>query len=248
MYNSSDQFYTSGRYYECNPDWHQEGSGYKAQLAGALIRQFQMAADTITEVGCGAGAVLLELSKQFPEAVLRGYDISPHAIRIASRNTSPRLNFFLADYNSSPEHKSDIILVLDVLEHIDDVYSFLRKLRGRGENFIFHIPLDMSCRTLLKPHTLLQQRTTVGHIHYFTEETALWMLADTGFEIKHFIYTKPEVDLIKPRSFRQWVKKLLRRISYGINRKLSVKLWGNYSMMIFAKPMTEKTDENPMAL
>ena len=93
--------------------------------------------------------------------------------------------------------KADLVLVLDVVEHIDDVYSFLRRLRDKGSNFIFHIPLDMSCRTLLKPHVLLQQRTTVGHIHYFTEETVLWMLRDVGYEVEHFIYTKPDVDIDK---------------------------------------------------
>ena len=126
---------------------------------------------------------------------------------------------------------------MDVAEHVDDVYSFLRRLRNKGNYFIFHIPLDMSCRTLLKPHVLLQQRTSVGHIHYFTEETAVWMLRDVGFNLEYFIYTKPDVDLIKPRSFKQWLKKILRKFSYSVNEKLSVKLWGGYSMLILAKPV-----------
>lgn len=249
MYNSSDQLYTGDQYYEQNPGWHQEGSRYKAGKAAELIRKFRLPVNLVVEVGCGAGEVLVELGKQFPvETQLKGYDISPQAIRIASGKSTSQLKFYLEDYTRSTHEKADIVLILDVAEHVDDVYSFLRRLRDRGKNFIFHIPLDMSCRTLLKPHTLLQQRKQVGHIHYFTEETALWMLADTGYDVQHFIYTKPEVDITMPKSVKQWVKKMLRKVSYGINKKVSVKLWGNYSMMIWAKPTINKTNENTLAL
>lgn len=249
MFKSSDQLYTSRRYLDQNPGWHEEGSKYKAGVALQLIKKFQLPLDRVVDVGCGAGAVLSELSKNVPaNSQLAGYDISPDAIKMAMPKTTPQLSFYLEDYTKSAHQKVDLVLVLDVVEHVDDVYTFLRRLQGKGENFIFHIPLDMSCRTLLKPHTLLQQRKQVGHIHYFTEEVALWMLEDTGYDVKYYAYTKPEVDLVKPRSFRQWIKKLLRRISYGMNKKLSVKLWGNYSMMILATPALNKSDENTLAL
>jgi SAM-dependent methyltransferase len=243
MYNSSDQFYIEGGYYQSNPDWHQEGSKVKAGLVLEFIKKFQLPTCLVVEVGCGAGEILAELMKNLPAAaVLKGYDISPQAIQIAAKKASSQLSFYLDDYTQLREEKADLVLVLDVVEHIDDVYSFLRRLRDKGKNFIFHIPLDMSCRTLLKPHVLLQQRTDVGHIHYFTEETMLWMLRDVGFDVEYLIYTKPDVDLIKPRSFKQWVKKFLRKFSYSINKKLSVKLWGGYSALILAKPVLKSNE------
>jgi SAM-dependent methyltransferase len=243
MYNSSDQFYTEGGYYQRNPDWHQEGSKFKADLVWEFIKKFQLSTGLVVEVGCGAGEVLVELTKNLPSAsVLKGYDISPQAIQIANRKATSQLSFYIADYSQLNEAKADLVLVLDVVEHIDDVYSFLRKLRDKGRNFIFHIPLDMSCRTLLKPHVLLQQRTDVGHIHYFTEETMLWMLRDVGFDVEYLVYTKPDVDLTKPGSFKQWVKKVLRKFSYSINKKLSVKLWGGYSALVLAKPVLKPNE------
>jgi len=238
MYNSSDQFYTEGGYYQRNPDWHQEGSKFKADLVLDLIKKFQLPTGLIVEVGCGAGEILVELRRNLPSAcALKGYDISPQAIQIAAKKATAQLSFHLEDYAQLNLKKADLVLVLDVVEHIDDVYSFLRRLRDKGRNFIFHIPLDMSCRTLVKPHVLLQQRTEVGHIHYFTEETMLWMLRDVGFDVEFLMYTKPDVDLVKPRSFKQWVKKILRKFSYSINQKLSVKLWGGYSALVLAKPV-----------
>lgn len=243
MYNSSDQFYTEGGYYQHNPDWHQEGSKFKADLVLKFIKKFQLPTGLVVEVGCGAGEILAELMKNLtPTAMLKGYDISPQAIRIADKKATSQLSFYLEDYTKLKVEKADLVLVLDVVEHIDDVYSFLRRLRDKGKNFIFHIPLDMSCRTLLKPHVLLQQRTDVGHIHYFTEETVLWMLRDVGFDAEYLIYTKPDVDLVKPRSFRQSIKKILRKLSYSINKKLSVKLWGGYSALILAKPVLKSNE------
>jgi len=238
MYNSSDQFYTEGAYLKNNPDWHQAGSKWKADMVFEFINKFRIPTRLVAEVGCGAGEILFQLAKQLgPGSVLKGYDISPQAIQIAAKKETEQLSFFVGDYIKMNEEKADLILVMDVIEHIDDIYSFLRKLRATGHNFIFHIPLDLSCRTILKPHVMLQQRTSVGHIHYFTEETVLWLLKDAGYITEHFIYTKPEIDLVKPGSAKQWVKKMLRKFSYALNKKLSVKLWGGYSLLLYSKPM-----------
>jgi SAM-dependent methyltransferase len=241
MYQSSDQFYTGKQYLEKNPGWHEEGAAFKAELALDFIRRFSLPAGSVVEVGCGSGEILVELAKQLPGSNLTGYDIAPAAIEIAKKKAGSNLNFQLADFLDLEIPVSDLLLVMDVVEHVDDVYGFLRKLRGKARNFIFHIPLDMSCRTLLKPHTLLQQRTSVGHIHYFTEETALWMLKDVGYEVRYHRYTKPDVDIKMPDSLRQWLKKQLRKISFSLNRKLSVKLWGNYSLLIWATPVHKQS-------
>ena len=239
MYQSSDQFYTGGTYLKNNPGWHEEESRWKADLVLDFIKKFNIPTGLVIEVGCGAGEILVQLAKQLDTgSVLKGYDISPHAIEIAAKKETERLRFFVGDFTITNHEKADLILVIDVIEHVDDIYSFLRKLRSKGSNFLFHIPLDLSCRTILKPHVMLQQRTGVGHIHYFTEETALWLLKDSGYSTQYFIYTKPVIDLAKPRGLRQWVKKNLRKLSYTISRKLSVKLWGGYSLFIYCKPIT----------
>ena len=82
---------------------------------------------------------------------------------------------------------------------------------------------------------MLQQRKAVGHVHYFSEEMVWWFLKDSGFTVIDWEYTKPITDINRPVSFKQYVKKKLRNISYRINKKISVKLWGGYSLMILAK-------------
>jgi 2-polyprenyl-3-methyl-5-hydroxy-6-metoxy-1,4-benzoquinol methylase len=109
---------------------------------------------------------------------LSGYDISPQAIALADQVQSENLKFFQEDIFQSKPEVSDLLLVIDVLEHIDDFYGFLRNIKTRGRNFVFHIPLDLSSRTIMKPHVLFQQRQSVGHIHYFSKEMILWALPD----------------------------------------------------------------------
>ena len=232
--------YTDGTYFKNNPGWGEDDSEWKAKAIFSLIRKNKLAITDITDVGCGSGGILSRLNKKMPELKkLRGYDISSQAIQLAGKYANDKLEFFNEDFTLTSINKSDLILIIDVLEHVDDYYGFLKKLRTKAHSYIFHIPLDLSCRTILKPHVLLQQRESVGHIHYFSKEMVQWMLKDTGFDILDWHYTKPVTDIRKPGNLWQGVKKTLRNISFSLNKNLSDKLWGNYSMLILAKDKNE---------
>ena len=79
-------------------------------------------------------------------------------------------------------------MAIDVFEHVEDYFGFLRKLREKAEYKIFHIPLDLSVQTVLRSSPIIKGRKSVGHIHYFTKETALETLKDTGYEIIDYFY------------------------------------------------------------
>lgn len=236
MINESN-IYANGEYSENNPTWHAEDSPWKVDIISSMIERNNITIQDLVEVGCGAGEILVSLAeKNMNIRTLKGYDISPQAISLAEKKKTERVQFYLGDFISGDQGpKADIILVIDVLEHVSDYYGFLQKLKGKARYFIFHIPLDLSCRTILKPHVMLQQRKAVGHLHYFSEEMVWWFLKDSGFKVVDWEYTKPITDIRKHKSFKQYIKKKLRNISYNINKKKSVKLWGNYSLMILAK-------------
>jgi SAM-dependent methyltransferase len=229
--------YTNGEYSENNPTWNAEDSLWKADIINSMIERNNITIHDLVEVGCGAGGILVNLAEKNANIrTLKGYDISPQAISLAEKRKNERVQFYLGDFISSdPIINTDLILVIDVLEHLADYYGFLQKLKDKAEYFVFHIPLDLSCRTILKPHVLFQQRKTVGHLHYFSEEMVWWFLKDSCFTVVDWEYTKPITDIRKSRSFKQHIKKKLRNLSYTINKKKSVKLWGDYSLMILAK-------------
>src|SRR2546430_16201598 len=49
------------------------------------------------------------------------------------------------------------ILVLDVIEHLPDYFSFLERLKARGRHKIFHIPLDLSVQTVFRKNGLVKR-------------------------------------------------------------------------------------------
>lgn len=230
-----NNIYTDGTYLMNNPAWGAEDAAWKAMLIADLIKKNKLDFKTVVEVGCGTGQILNNLStKFFKDVDFAGYDISPQAIELAKKINSNRLTFYNRDFLKE-EKFADLLLVIDVVEHIDDYIIFLKQLQPKAENFIFHVPLDMSCWAILKPHILLQQRKAVGHIHYFTKEIIEWVLADNGYQIIDWHYTKPNIDSAVPKSFKTKTKKHLRNFSFSINKNLSAKLWGGYSMLILAK-------------
>ena len=237
---SESNIYTNGEYLENNPTWNEEDSPWKAAIIISMIERNKITIDDLVEVGCGAGGILASLAEKNTNIrTLKGYDISPHAISVAEKRKSERVQFYVGDFiNDAQRTIVDIILVIDVLEHVSDYYGFLQKLKDKARYFIFHIPLDLSCRSILKPHVMLQQRESVGHLHYFSEEMVWWFLRDSCFTVIDWEYTKPITDIKKSRSFKQYIKKNLRNISYKINKRKSVKLWGDYSLMILAKQNT----------
>ncbi len=233
---SSNDRYIGDVYFKNKPTWDDEDTHWKAEIINDLLQSNAVCPQTIVEVGCGAGGILAELSKINPAITqLKGYDISPYAIALANKKKNDKISFFNSDFVNGKDEGGDVLLVVDVMEHIDDYYGFLNKLKARSKYAVFHIPLDLSCRNILKPHTILIQRETVGHLHYFTKEIAEWALKDIGFEIIDWVYTKPLIDIEPAKSFKTNLKKILRKISFAVNKDWSAKLWGGYSMMILVK-------------
>jgi cyclopropane fatty-acyl-phospholipid synthase-like methyltransferase len=230
-----EKIYRDGAYAAKNPDWSAADAPWKAGMIAALLKKNKIDFHEMIEVGCGSGKILSSLQETFPGKNYKGYDISPQAIALAQKIVNPQLVFKEADFIIDFDGITDVLLVIDVVEHVADYYGFLNRLHSKSNNFVFHIPLDLSCRTIFKPHVNLQQRQSVGHIHYFTKDAVLWMLEDCGYRVVDWHYTKPRIDLDKVKGMKANIKKALRNYSYRIAPEWSVKLWGGYSMMILAK-------------
>ena len=165
--------YLSGDYAEQNPDWDAPDSAWKAGRVAELLERHRVRPRSIAEVGCGAGAVLAALRPLFPEAELDGFDISPGAARFWERHRGIGIRFTLGDFLALNTRRYDLLLVLDVVEHLGDPFAFLERLRAHGDQVVFHFPLDLSALAVAREKQLLRVRTQVGHVQYFTRGLAL---------------------------------------------------------------------------
>lgn len=227
--------YASGEYLEKNPHWHAADSAWKAGQILKMIRRHGLNPAALCEVGCGAGEILNSLHAQMSGTNFFGYEVSPQAFGICSAKSQARLQFTLGDLLETDE-RFDLLLCIDVFEHVPNHLLFLEKLRGHAEQFVFHIPLDLSVLSLLRPRRLLKTRYGVGHLHMFTAELALAVLKDTGYEVVDSFFTAGGLELEKnQRRLRTVLANLPRRVLGKINPRLAARILGGYSLMVLAK-------------
>lgn len=230
------EIYTSGEYLEKNPTWHVEKSPWKAKQIMQMVARSGIAPETICEVGCGAGEILKQLQGEMdPACSFWGYEISPQAFELAKSRENERLHFKLADITQE-DASFDLILIMDVIEHVEDCFSFLRNLKSKSEYKIIQFVLDLSVIRLLRPNALQGFRNTcghVGHVHYFTKDIALGMLEDTGYEVLDYFYTPHFTSLAD--TIKKKILKLPRVLFFSLRQDLTVRVLGGYGLIVLVK-------------
>jgi SAM-dependent methyltransferase len=230
-----EKAYTSinGDYLKSNPNYHVEDSNWKAKQIKKLIHRNNLKIDSIAEVGCGAGAILNELQQKLNANIrFTGFDISQDAIDLAKRYSNDGLNFE-RKFASEIKDSYDLLLVIDVFEHVEDYIGFLDSIKAISNFKIFHIPLDISVQTILF-NKLLEPRKSVRHLHYFTKDTALETLKDLNYEIIDYFYTPSSIEL-PGKKFTTLIANFFRKFLYSINKDFAVRLLGGYSLILLTR-------------
>lgn len=227
--------YINDSYLDHNPSWHVEDSPWKAKQVLRMMEKNALDVETIAEVGCGAGEILRQMQSALGKGhSFVGYEISPQAFMLAEGRANTSLSFFLEDITHEAPHEYDLFLAIDVIEHVEDYYDFLRKIRPWGRYKIFHIPLDLHLRTMLSGRSITFLHSTVGHLHYFTKESAMQALRDTGYEIVDYFYIAGANELSKI-TLKRLIPTALRKMFFPINQDLTHRLLGGYSLLVLAQ-------------
>jgi hypothetical protein len=90
-------------------------------------------------------------------------------------------------------------------------------------------------------------RREYGHLHYFTAETALATLEESGYRIVHYHYTWDKERDVYPRMPKSILGKIQRLIEWGIltverfGNRISPALWARfrkeYNLLVLAEPI-----------
>jgi len=227
--------YTSGQYFEqTGGEWHLRDSPFKARQILTMLQRNSLEPRTICEVGCGAGGILAQLQQQLPDSTtLVGYDISPQAHEISQRFANDRLTFHCGDAFVDPR-RFDLVMALDVVEHVEDCYGFMRKLRDKGTYKIYHFPLEISVLTSLREARGLNSWRTLGHIHRFSLSTALEAVRYTDQEIIDSFLTPGSLGTPK-RRWRTFLANIPRRLLRTLSPEFTQRVFGGSSALILAR-------------
>lgn len=234
MKDSVADIYKDGRYAAINPAFGNENTAWKARQIIRMMEKRGVKPQTICEIGCGSGGILDYMHGVLPPPVsFTGVEPMPEAFAVCSQRSRERLTFRQGTA-AEIEEIYDLVLLLDVFEHVEDYMGFLRSLTRLGKQFIFHIPLDMNAQMVFRDEPIMRVRREVGHLHYFSKNTALATLRDSGYEVEDWFYSDTRGSAYTP--WRARLMKLPRRILMGISPDFAVRLLGGNPMTVLARP------------
>jgi SAM-dependent methyltransferase len=228
--------YMNGSYLERNPGWHEHDAAWKAAQVLELLNDRQLRPESIVDIGCGTGGVLEAIGSAWEDIRLVGYDPSPDAIGMFKRTDKVELHVGAPPDVS--EHY-ELLLSLDVFEHVEDYIGFLRSLRLLADWFMFHIPLDSSAQSVMRERPLLAARSAVGHLHYFTRGTALASLETAGFKIVCDKLLFPTT--LPDRRVKTRIANIPRNIGRHLRPELSARILGGSTLLVLASAPDDGT-------
>ena len=229
----TEDIYRTGAYLEKNPTLHTGESPWKVAHIAAMLRRHDLAPRSVCDAGCGAGLILQLLEPHLPpDAILHGYDISPQAVERCRLHETARRRYFCQDLLAAGTEPYDLLLAIDVFEHVPDYLGFLHRLRAKAALKIFHVPLELCAMAAVSRRWLPESREQAGHLHYFNRETALAALRDTGYEIVDWFYT-PAYELCRRERGRR--DRLLRLLFRFASADLTARVLGGYSLLVLAR-------------
>lgn len=236
MAESEVDIYSNGMYFENNPTWGVEDSPFKAKYIYEILSENKVVFSRVSEIGCGVGGVLRNLRSLVNDQSVTwaGFDISGQAIEIARGfPESHGISFYQENFLEA-DRPCDVLLVVDVFEHVPDYMGFITECRRKATYKVYHIPLDIHVSATLRD-SFLNARKSVGHLHYFSEKTAIATLEDTGHTILATKLTPGAIELFREHpSVRRGIANIPRFIVGLFSKRLSARLFGGYSLLVLA--------------
>jgi 2-polyprenyl-3-methyl-5-hydroxy-6-metoxy-1,4-benzoquinol methylase len=117
-----------------------------------MLDKHDVTISKIVEVGCGLGHILAHLKKGMNKEKLafEGFDISDVAIRMGRESVPKDIGLYNEDFLLTDRTEFDLLLMIDVFEHVEDYIGFIEKCKNRATYKIYHIPLDLHVSALLR--------------------------------------------------------------------------------------------------
>ncbi len=103
--------------------------------------------EKILDVGCGNGMVAMSIAKAFPKSFVLGVDINNKNIEFAENISKEKgirnIRFVKGDINNEVNIHADVIILSNVLEHINKRVIFLQNIfkKSKAKKFLIRVPL-----------------------------------------------------------------------------------------------------------
>jgi SAM-dependent methyltransferase len=184
---------------------------HRGQLRGDLLERIDPAAKTILEFGCGEAALGAALKARQSCRVI-GIELDPDAAATARKRIDAVLVGDVRDVIYKLKERFEWIVGGDILEHLDEPWTFLmelKKVSAPGGHLILSLPNIASWPII---NDLLRGRfdyvymgiLCAGHLRFFTRQSIEEMLAIAGWTV---VSIEPQ-ELFLGKEFDQMKAKL----------------------------------------
>lgn len=141
----------------------------------------------VLDIGCGNGALSYDIAKKAKKVV--GIDLSEKNISFAKeRYSKENIEYICGDaLKNLPDENFDIIIMSNVLEHVESRVEFLGMLREKAVKFLIRVPMiNRDWITLYKKELGLDYRLDKGHYVEYTLESFKRELEEAGLKINSY--------------------------------------------------------------
>jgi SAM-dependent methyltransferase len=201
----------------------------RARLITGLIKKFFPAAQSMLEIGCGTGSVLLALQEQFPNLRLTGSELHPQGLAFARKRLGSDVSLLQMDARNIPASgKFDIVGAFDVIEHIPEDETVLREIHTAlrsGGGAIIAVPQHPRLWSPADDAAFHQRRYERGELEKKLHGAGLEVLHSTSFNSlllplmvlsrQHMIWKKrrgAKLDPLSEFQMHDWINRALSAV------------------------------------
>jgi SAM-dependent methyltransferase len=131
--------------------------------------------ESVMDVGCGQGSLLMDLMAEFPHIRPAGTDISSAAVDLA-RGKVPSGEFHVLDLvHDHVDRKYDLVICSEVVEHIENDVAAMRNLRAMTGGHLIINTVQGRMRRF--------EAEEVGHVRNYAKGELAAKLEQAGFEV-----------------------------------------------------------------
>lgn len=130
------------------------------------------AKDIVLDIGCGNGALTFDVAQKSKKVI--GIDLSGNNIDFARKKYSAKnIEYICGDaLKNLPTENFDVIILSNVLEHIENRVEFLKKIKNISPKILIRVPMiNRDWITLYKKELGVEYRLDKTHFIEYTIES-----------------------------------------------------------------------------
>jgi 2-polyprenyl-3-methyl-5-hydroxy-6-metoxy-1,4-benzoquinol methylase len=198
---------------------------------------------SVLEIGCGSGTTMAWLRSIRGVDYAAGVEMFPEAAALAraSFDEVELADVSLSTFDFRQQH-FDVVLALDVLEHLPDPWAVLRSLRTKMQPDGLLVASIPNVANMAVAFPLLFRGTwnytesgllDKTHLRFFTRETVIKMMQECGFSVETVMTTRGNLSLFSPFGLTgpRW-----RWYSYKILSLFLPARWLDFQFLIAVRP------------